>query len=493
MAQIITPQNPFIFRDMRQGRYAPYSVSEYLAPANSVSFSRNVNFDTIVGKAVVRKGTTLVGATVASNKTPLGLAEFVGLGGSPNYIMSAFSGASNATVYYWNGTSWTATNKTGLSNTKLNRFATLGGSVFFANGTDGMFDSSDGVTFGTTNSIGTVKPSLVYRYNATLLCAGDATYPSRVWFSSVISPAASPFITWSVNATTGNWIDINPDDGGQMVGFAETSSFLLAFKSNGMYRLDTIAKSTSPQNIFNIGAQSQEGIVACQGLVYFFSGIDIRQTDGGFPVQISRVGVQDIIDAIPQANWAAVAAGTDGINVYFSIGTVTLNTNTEFSRTLTNCVLKWSPRDQSWSVHTYGNVFSFFTLFTDSTNGRVMRGSTTAGDVQSLNVGTTDNTVVINYELETQDIDFGDRSHLKGISKQIAVFTKNGQDSLLSCKVDDDFPKPIPIENIKRVNIGKDIDLQGHYFRFLWYGEAGGTSPVFEGFSLESVTDLGQT
>jgi len=139
---------------------------------------------------------------------------------------------------------------------------------------------------------------------------GTLTKASGSGDSSItFSAALNTFLTWNVNPSTGDWIDINPDDGGYNTAFQETSTFALVFKNNAMYRLDTVNKSTDPQNIFNIGAVTQEATVACQGLVYFFSGTDIRQTDGGFPQQISRAAVQDIINAIPQANWGDVAAG----------------------------------------------------------------------------------------------------------------------------------------------------------------------------------------
>lgn len=463
-------------------------MSEELVPLNSVLFTRNVNYDTVVGKAVVRTGTTLLGSAVAAGNAPLGLTEAIGKGGTNNYLFAVFKGASNATAYYYNGTSWAATNKTALSNSKLNRFAVLGGSTFMTNATDGMFDAADH-TFGTTNSITTVLPSLIHRYNSTMLCSGDATYPSRVWFSSVISPVTSPFITWSNDATTGNWIDINPDDGGYNTAFAETSTFLLVFKNNAMYRLDTVSKSTQAQNIFNVGAVSQEAVTTCQGLAYFFSGAGIYSTDGSFPQRQGRGQVQDIIDAIPQANWGKVAAGADEFNVYYSVGTVTLRPNTDNATTLTNCVLKFSVRDQSWSVHTYANLFSFFAAYTD-TNGRVLRGADSVGDVQTLNLGTSDNTAAIDFEMETQDIEFADRSHLVQIADKIAVFAQNGEGSQLLCKCDG-APKQIPINIEGRITVGKDINLQGHYFRFRWFGTSTGTPAMFEGFTIENITDIG--
>ncbi len=552
---IVTEGSPFVLRDFRQGRITPSAISEYLLPQNSVKNSVNVNFDTIVGSAVVRPGTTTTG-TVASGKSPLGLGEYVGKSGTPNYMLSVFKGASNATAYYYDGT-WHATNKTSLSNSAKNRFAVLGGSAFMTNNVDGMFDSPQGTTFGTSNSIPTVKPSLVYRYNARLLASGDLNFPSRVYFSSIVasanytftvtsanatigatytnngqtftvvatiasgttllmtgtgtpgasgtltkasgtgdssiafSVAANVFITWNVNPSTGDWIDINPDDGGYNTAFSETSTFALVFKNNAMYRLDTVNKSTDPQNIFNIGAVSQEAVVACQGLVYFFSGTDIRQTDGGFPQQISRAAIQDIIDAIPQANWADVAAGQDGLNVYFFVGDVTLNTSMSSQVTISNCALKFSPRDQSWSVHSYASKNLFLTLYTD-TNGRKMRGADTGGLVQTINLGATDNGVAISYSLETQDLEFGNRGHLKSSADKITAFLFNGAKSTLQAKVDGEVTK-LDIALNEAVNYSKPSTLTFHWLNLLWFGTSSATSPIFGGMQMESVQDNGST
>lgn len=474
---------------MRQGRITPSAIEEYLVPQNSVKDCFNVIFDQIVGAAVVRPGTTTTG-TVASGKTPLGLNTFVGKGGSPNYIMSAFKGASNATVYYYDGT-WHATNKTALSNTAKDRFATLGGSVFFTNNVDGMFDSPQGTTFGTTNSAATIKPSLIYRYNARMLASGDPTYPSRVYFSSIVDSASSPFITWNVNATTGDWIDINPDDGGYNTAFSETSTFALVFKNNAMYRLDTVNKSTDPQNIFNIGAVSQEAVVNCQGVVYFFSGTDIRQTDGGFPQQISRAGVQDIINAIPQANWADVAAGTDTLNVYFFVGDVTLNANTSNAFTISNCALKFSPRDQSWSVHSYASKYLFLTLYTD-TNGTLMRGADTGGLVQTINLGSTDNSTAISFSLTTQDLEFGNRGHYKSISDQITFYSFNASGSTIAAWQDGQRVPAVATLG-DPVSYSNPTSTNAHWFNFTWFGVSTGTPPRFYGFTIENVQDNGQT
>ncbi len=394
---------PYQLRDFRQGRYSKDKVATSLIPENSVSNSINVNFDNIIGSGVVRLGTTKLGTTVASGRSPLGLAPFAGKNGTPNLLLAVFTGASTATLYYFD-TSWHTSALTTLSDTAKDRFAVLGGRAFITNNVDGMKDSADGNTWVTTNSIpSSVKPGLVFRYTARLLAAGDLTYPSRVWFSSIIDPAASPFITWDVDPTTGDWIDINPDDGGYITGFSETSTFVLVFKNTGMYRLDTISKTVNPENIFNVGTPSQEAVTLVDGVTYYFSGVDFRRTNGGFPEDIGRAGVQDFINAIPQASWASVSLGTDGRAVYASIGNVTLNTNQNNQTTYTNVVIKFSPSDQNWSVHSYGSSFTRFATFTNS-SGQNMQGADTGGNVQTINLGTTDNGIAINYFAESQEI-----------------------------------------------------------------------------------------
>lgn len=483
---------PFTMRDFRLGVMRKSSISPALVPPNSVSHSLNVNYDTVIGSAAVRAGTTLLGAVVASNKTPLGLNEFVVANGGSNVLVGVYSGASNATIYYYD-TAWRTSLTTNLSNTAKNRFAQLGNRVFRVNGVDAMSQSADARTWsgGTTNNcMATRVPSLIMRTKARLITSGDASYKSRVWFSSVIDPTAAPFITWSENATSGDFIDINPDDGSDVVGFSETSTLILVFKGKGVYRLDTVNKTVDPDNIFNIGAISQESIVLCQGVTYFFTGQDIRRTQGDFPEQISRLGVQDFIDAIPQANWNSVVGGTDGVNVYFSIGNVTLNTSKNDQVTYTNVVLKFSTRDQSWSVHSYPTQYLNFAQFTTSA-GRTLVGAETAGNVQTINSGVTDNTTPIYYDLQTQQLEFGSRQDVKTISDSIVVFTTNGGNGRIEFQANDGDFQTVPVDLTKSVAKGENINLQFQYCIFRWTGESIGTPPILDGFYIPKIDNQG--
>lgn len=113
------------------------------------------------------------------------------------------------------------------------------------------------------------------------------------------------------------------------------------------------------------------------------------------------------------------------------------------------------------------------------------------GDVQTFNAGKDDDGTPIYFELETQPLNFGNKSHLKQISDDIAIFSKNGQDSVLQAKTDQDDYKKIPVNLDERVKIGRDIDLEGKEITFKWSGEANESSPIFEGLYIDNIDDKG--
>ena len=488
--------NGLPIRDFRRGRIT--SIADSLIPENSVSDSLNVNFDTKIGSGVVRSGTTKLGGTVSAGSTPLGLTTFSTTDLSTNLVVGVVSGATNASFRYYNGswnTAGTQPNSGTWSNTKKNRFANLGGRIFVANGAQAMNSTTNGNVWGTTNCLPNTTTThlvgLVFRQKNRLLAAGDTLFPSRVWFSSVISPAAATTLTWADGNLGGDFIDINPDDGDYVTAFAETADQFLVFKSNAFYRLNVISKTVDTENIFDVGAVSQEAVTRCQGVAYFFSGKDIRRTAGGFPEQISRLGVQDYIDAISQSSWANVALGADDWNVYASIGNITLNTGKDNQATYKNVVLKFSTRDEAWSVHSTGDQYRFFTKYTTSADGKTLIGSETSGNVQTLNKGFTDNGRPIFYFLETQDLEFGGLQDVKEISNNIVAFTDNGQNSRLKISTDGKTLKEIPIDLTERVSVGRNVNERGNYFKFRWEGESTGDAPVFEGLFIPSPTNSG--
>lgn len=490
---------PLTQRDFSRGVIRPSSVNDSLISPNSVSHSLNVNYDTIIGSGVVRNGTKVLLTSTAPGFAPLGLGEFVTASAVTNVAVGVFKGTSNATLYFFN-TAWRTSGLTALSNTSKVRFAQLGNRFFMANGVDAMKSTLGGTTWNTTNCLITHSTvGLLYSTKNRMLASGHPNHKSRVYFSSIVETDVNGVstITWDDDDADGDWIDFNPDDGSDITGFSGTSDTVLVFKGKGMFRINAITATVDTQLIFDFGAVSQESITECQGVTYYFSGQDIRRTTGGFPEQISRLGCQDFIDAIPQANWAAVSAGTDGMNVYFSIGDVTLNSKQNTQTTYTNVVLKFSPRDQTWSLHSYSLAYRFFIQFTQ-TNGRLMYGAEDRGSVQALNLGFTDQFIsptnkgkAIFFELVSQDLEFGSRSHTKKVSDKFVVFGQYGGPAGIQIQADNNNPRDIPIDLNDPNAVGKDINFEGNRFLVRWYGNSTGQSPVFEGFEFPSASDEG--
>lgn len=406
---------------------------------------------------------------------------------------------STSFVYTWIA----ATSEFTLSNLQSGvgvkaRFAILKGAVFIVSTNAVMQYSTDrGLIWqqGSSNNITItqdgVKPDLVWVSKNRMLASGYATFGSRVYFSSIVQPNSSNFITWNTDPDTGDWIDINPDDGGVVTGFSDTSSIVLIFKTNAMYRLNAINKTVDTDNIFNVGATNQEAITKCLGLTYFYSGNGIYRTDGGFPELISRIAVQDFLDAMTASQKAFAKMGTDGFNVYFSIGTTTIIEDDNESRTYTNVVLKFSPRDENWSIYSYSQRQGNFVQYLNNGGQPILLSAQFNGEIDQLNVGTGDYGLEVPYELETQDQEFGNRSHTKKISDQIIVYMENGGKSSLLVKENDGDFKPANMKLNQAVNVGNNVNFEGEFFTFRLNGSAVGFRPVFQGYHLPKVTDEG--
>ena len=456
--------------------------------------------------------------TSSGTQIPLGFSPFVTNGQAVDGMAAVFysNTESQPIVYFYTAaTDWDIADFRAAMGQNKFRFAQLGSRLFLvngntmassANGFNWAYGASGSVT-GNIQYIADLDPYLLVATKNRLLASGIQTAlssgvvpRSRIYFSSIINLAATQFITWNTDETTGDWIDVNPDDGaGDITGFSLTSTFVLVFKDRAMYRLNAVTKTVDTENIFNIGAVSQEAITVCQGVTYFFTGTDIRRTVGDYPEQISRLGVQDFINEIPQSSWTNVNLGHDDWNVYVSIGNVTLNNIGADERTYTNVVLKFSTRDESWSVHSYGQLQRRYIQFTNN-DGKLFLELDTRGQAQTVNEinSMADDGTPINYELELQHMEFGNLSHTKQISDKVVIYNQFGLASSLQVKADDGDYQDVDMSLEDYVSVGKNIDIQGNRITFKWFGSIEQSSsddiirrPVFEGIHLPTVTDLG--
>ncbi len=532
---------PLILKDFRMGRYSRSSVADSLCPVNSVAECLNVDFDRILGAITVRDGMVVLGPKVATghtivdaavmtgtaNQTPTPAGGIIFSTGTFQKLVAAVTiltaGTWTNTIYWGVGmthaytlSNYSVSGTLAPTDAHKTRFAQLNGRLFAVTAGVPMQESADANTWSQDGNCipSTINPSLVFRFQGRLVAAGDPAYPSRVWFSSVVNLRGTPFITWNLDSVIGDWIDINPDDGGKLVGFAETSTFLLIFKDTGMYRMSLLDKSVTPDNIYNIGAISQECIATCQGVVYFYTGAEIMQTVGDYPQSVSRAGLGGVV--LYDSKY--VAMGSDNNHVYVAVAYGS------------NC-FKYSVRDQSWTQHGYSQypigifvsgVIYPASLYTDTTkisDGFAKDGNnlyvicSSVDGVRPMSIfwmhleaqglygdGAYINTagsLVAGYDIAisvtTQIIDMGYDATYKIISDKVIAIGAGCGPLTLDMSVDELTFVHIATALPTTVSICPAIvPLGGHRFQFRWTGTVSYASAVrIDGLEIHDITDSG--
>lgn len=118
-------------------------------------------------------------------------------------------------------------------------------------------------------------------------------------------------------------------------------------------------------------------------------------------------------------------------------------------------------------------------------------GSDLTGDVQTLNVGKSDDSEPIYYELETQELEFANRALYKRIMDKLGVAALHASDSKIQFKLDEQDYKDILIGLSKRVNIATIPVCKAHYLTVRWSGSSTTKSAILEGFYLTNVKEEG--
>jgi hypothetical protein len=149
------------------------------------------------------------------------------------------------------------------------------GKVVVVHPIDGVYDSSDGVTF--TNRSATVKGS------------GIASWQNKLW----VADSSSTRVWWSNAGTSGTWttasdfVDLREHDdntltaigGGQGMDIAGRPG-LLVFKADSHYRINNSSTGAYTTIDTTRGAQAAESITAYGGISYVITNTGVYETDG---------------------------------------------------------------------------------------------------------------------------------------------------------------------------------------------------------------------
>jgi hypothetical protein len=375
-------------------------------------------------------------------------------------LLAVENGASNSTLYSSDaGATWTS--EATLTKDIKTRFLTFLDTVVFFNGTDSSQSSVDGTTWLSTGGdldVGNFpKGNVAIEWNDKIYVSGVSGYYNRLYYSS--TPSVGGAISW----TSGNgYIDIEPEDGGgKITALSKIPGYLLIFKERSLKRWD--GSSTYPDDLFSVGATSQEGVTQARGVCYFFSanGKGIYITNGGYPQLLSRP-IQAIIDAIPTAYLTSISSYSDGNNVYFSIGDITLD-----SIVYNNAVLKYNIDSQNWSFYTLGVEPQMWTTYVVSGATYTIFGDDDSG-VVVLNSGTTDGTTLLEYTYQTQELSFSDK--IQEISR-LVVHTRNAPSASVMARVDKGEWQPLGTVK-KDTQLIENFYLRGTVFEFRISGES---------------------
>ena len=467
-------------------------VDDRLAPKNSVAFALNVRFDRILGRAVLREGTALVGSQITDAQNILGLHQFI-LSSGTKYLLSVINGGSVSQIMRLESNIWTTTGSDGQMTKDIKtRFVTYLDTVMAIDGIKAI-SSPDGTAWVSTGGnldVGNCpKGKFAVVWRDQLFFAGVANYLDRLYYSSI--PEAG-VISWTVD---NGYIDIAPYQGqGDITGIAKVPAYLLIFKDRALKRWD--GSSTYPDDLCNIGCPSQESIVMGKTTAFYFSAsfknsLGFYETNGETTNKISRP-IQTIIEAIDPVNYASVAGFSDGGIAMWEIGDITFE-----GIVYSNVVVMYHIESKNWMVLSFPTKFLTFIPYIDSTTLKIIAGNND-GEVIEIFTGVADNitgksNIPIEYSLQFQPIDFNNRGNMKELSS-IIPYTKNGTDTKLMVRTDE---KDVFRElGIVKDDFESEIDttgLKGHCFEIRLGGttKTGGTQLIgFDIINPEILTTI---
>ena len=479
----------YIFNEMSAG--VVNNIKFNLVPPNSVDRALNMVFDEIYGEAVVRKGTTILGAQLHPVDNAItGIHYFSdSAGGANSRLIAVANSGSNNLIRYYDGAAWSNSDLTTDTAGLKTRFETFLDRIVRINGTDQVLTSANGINW----SSGTVLDDANFPngkflrvYKDQMVVAVKSTKPDSLYVSSVPN-AAGTAISW----TSGNReIVINPEDGQNITGLGEVGGNLLVFKDRAMYRWNN--RSTEADTIVEVGASSQESIVNCgTGLISFFNPKGVWLTSGEQPILISR-RVQKWIDGMSASYYSNVASYGDGEHVFTSIGSSTVD-----GKAYSNVVLRYSTNTKEWTVFSYAHQFRVFALYIDSGAEKIVGGDTTNRVLQIESTSLTDNSTAIGFEVQSHQLDFGSRGIAKELSERIMAYGLNPTSALVQVKVYEQGREgdwiTLGALNKPICNFLINQKIKGNYMIFRVAGVSSTTRFRFQGLEAPKISLLDYT
>ena len=466
------------YLDLQTGLLNEGAVSEYRMPTDAVTESLNFKFNK-VGSAMLRAGTTLLGDAGVLSGNLLGLYEFRDSGAGTNNQIVAVNGT---VLYYLSGTTWTS-RRSSLTTGYKARFTTFVDFLIMVNGVDATaaWDGNPSNAFVTNGNVASAPiGQFIENFRSRVWIAGNATYPDRLYYSSVPSAVTTPIITWDTSVTTGQWIDISPSDGENITALKRNKTSLLVFKNNHIYRVASIT-ATEPDPVINVGTYCQESVVDAKDGCYFHHPSGFYKYSNGEVTEISKP-IIDIIKNITVANYSYVCGWleTDGDNIVWAVGTMTIN-----GVIYTNLEVRYTISTQTWTHYTKPSQALVASRY-NTGSALVQLIGDGGGNVLKMDTGLTDNGAGIHYNLISRwyQID-GLSSTMKHLIKLLFVHDK-GAGSNVSWQNEDSILNDWkPLVQLESFNTGvRNANIRGRKIRFRISGISTGQPFSYFGFEI---------
>ena len=401
-------------------------VSSDISIPNSVPWSINLLFDKVLGEAVSREGTGLIGS--AGSGACQGLFQHIDSTSANNVLFTGFNGS------IYNAVSG-ASMVTGLSTTARMHFFTFLNTTMMLNGVAGQarsYTAAGGwVSTGGNLDVGNVTSGS--KFGIEFKDRSYAAVTDRIYYTTAPSTPAAGTVSWT-NSGSGSLQAEQEDGGGTLQGLNKVPGYLMIYKQRSLKRWNF--DSSFPEDLINIGTQSNDSIVRARGKNYFFYGPNgFYETQGGYPKLISRP-VQRVIEGIASSFYSSINGWSDNEAVYWSVGTVTMNSDRGYTESYSNVVVRYHLDSQSWAPLQYTHSFRAMHQYISGDDTLIVGGDA-AGQVLQLNTGNSDyNGNAIKYILQSPEMDFGNRAVRKTIAEKIYVHSDITYGAELQARLD---------------------------------------------------------
>jgi len=408
------------WRDVSAGNVQ--KVSSDITIPNSVPFSMNVIFDDVLGEAVSRKGTAIVGSQLAASQACLGLYQHIDSGAASNKLFAVFS-----TILY--DAVAGSQEVTGLTAADAN-FATFLNNTLMLNGVEKRSYSASGGWISTGGVFDLANLPVGAKFPIEFKDRLYAAVTDRLYYTNA---ATGGSVSWTASGSGSLQVE-QEDGGGTLQALNKVPGYLLIYKQRSLKRWNF--DSSFPEDLVNIGTQSHKSVVRARGKNFFFYGPNgFYETSGGYPNRISRP-VQRFVDGMASSFYASVNGWSDNENIYWSIGDVTIDWGRGFTETYNNVVLRYTIDTQQWAPLMYAHEFRALHQYI-SGNDTLIVGGDTNGQVLQLNSGNSDyNGNAITYILQSPEFDFKVRERRKIIGEKIYVHSDVTSGAQLQARLD---------------------------------------------------------